>query len=114
MTRPVHRTTTYDHRRLKAARIAAGLTLEQASAAAFCSVGTIEVYERGSVPPTVRTLGLLAQAYGVDVDELYDAADPDDVVTHYQAYLDALVAKAPPLTAEQRTKLAVLLRRSPS
>ena len=56
--------------RIRAARLAAGLTQEQLEAASGVSQPTISSLETSDVQPTIRTLVRLAAALGCEVGEL--------------------------------------------
>lgn len=58
--------------RLKAARLAAGLTQEQVARARGCHPMTVSKWETGVVTPTVSTLLAVAELYGVPVEQLCD------------------------------------------
>lgn len=68
-------------------------------------------YEAGERTPSFRTLGRFATLYGCGVDRFYDPAanEDDDPVAEYDAQLRAVVVALPPLTPEQRIRLAGLL-----
>lgn len=59
-----------DPRRLKRARMEAGLTIRQASEKSGLSIGIISLLERGVHSARVTTLVSLAQAYGREIGEL--------------------------------------------
>jgi transcriptional regulator with XRE-family HTH domain len=100
----------YDHKRLRPAREQVHLTQQQVADAIHRSMATYARYEQGSVVPTVHALGAIARVLCVPVDDLFDADDPTDAVTAFQAELKAMVDKAPPFTDEQKSRLRVLLR----
>jgi transcriptional regulator with XRE-family HTH domain len=66
--------------KLRAVRIAAGLTREHVALRLGCSAVTIGAYERGDNTPTMATLIALAGALGIHPGELFEplAADRRD------------------------------------
>lgn len=54
----------------KAARVAAGLTQVELSKKIHVSQGSISQWETGATCPDIKTLILLADIYGISVDEL--------------------------------------------
>lgn len=56
--------------RLRIARHRKGWTVRQAAAAAGVGTGTLSEVERGNRPPTERVRDALAEAYGLDPEEL--------------------------------------------
>jgi transcriptional regulator with XRE-family HTH domain len=93
-----------------AARKRAGYTQTQAANIVGKTASTVARYECGAIVPTPQILADLADAYGVAIGDFYDPADPDDEVAKFAAELQRLVAAAPPLSSEQRTRLRALLR----
>lgn len=59
-----------DKHRLRRRRMAAGLTIREASALAGCSIGLISDLENGNKSAGVRTLAALAKAYGCEITDL--------------------------------------------
>lgn len=59
-----------DPPRLKRRRVAAGMTMRDAAAAAGCSLGLICELENGSWSASVKTLAALAKAYGCKITDL--------------------------------------------
>jgi transcriptional regulator with XRE-family HTH domain len=100
----------YDHRLLRPARLAAGLTQQQVADRIYRTVATYSRYEQGTIIPTARALGAIATALSVPVDTLFDADDRTDPVAAFQAELTAMIDNAPPFTNEQKARLRVLLR----
>lgn len=101
--------TTFAAEQLHQLQLRDRLTDAQAAARINRSVHTWRKYRTGRVVPTVAVLGLIADAFAVPVDDLYDKDDPADAVTRFTAELRALVDAAPPLTEAQRAALAGLL-----
>jgi transcriptional regulator with XRE-family HTH domain len=96
--------------RLRALREAQHLTRDELAHRVGKTVGTITKYEQGVVTPSVHVLGDLAAVYGNNVGDLFDADDPTDPVTAFADEVRALVDRMPPLSAERRSRLRVLLR----
>lgn len=59
-----------DKQRIRRRRMAAGLTIREASALAGCSTGLISDLENGNKSAGVRTLAALAKAYGCEITDL--------------------------------------------
>lgn len=60
--------------RLRAARLAAGLSREQAAVGVGRSFQSIQSYEQGRVSPPLEVVGRLAALYEVEVADLFDWA----------------------------------------
>src|SRR4051812_14990055 len=101
----------FSPQRLREAREAVGLPRAEVGRRINRATGTVLRYEDGSITPTVDVLGDLADVYGVAVDSLYDPADLTDEVTKFEAELAALIAQAPALTADVKSRLRALLGR---
>ena len=65
-------------RRLREARLAAGLTQEEAAAAAGIDAKRWQRLEQGSVNATLRTLGRVAEALGMTFWALVGTTPPSD------------------------------------
>jgi transcriptional regulator with XRE-family HTH domain len=61
----------FDGARLRAAREAAGLTREEVASRIDRSVSTVTLTELNYRPPALETLGAMAAAVGVRVDDLF-------------------------------------------
>ncbi len=61
--------------RLRARRVAKGLTLKDVAARADMSIGSISQIERGVSSPSIRTLRGICHALGIDGAELFAPAD---------------------------------------
>jgi transcriptional regulator with XRE-family HTH domain len=59
-----------DKHRIRRRRMAAGLTIREASAQSGCSTGLISDLENGNKSAGVRTLAALAAAYGCEITDL--------------------------------------------
>lgn len=62
----------FNGRRVKAARVLAGLRREDVAERTGVNIGTLAEWERGQRQPHTRFLGSLAHSLGVRVDELFD------------------------------------------
>jgi transcriptional regulator with XRE-family HTH domain len=62
---------TYSSRRLRQARLAAGLKPERLALLIDRSVWSIHQYERGTVTPPAPVLGQLADQLGCSVDDFF-------------------------------------------
>jgi hypothetical protein len=62
------------------------------------------------IVPTMPVLGLIGSALNVAIGDLFDADDPTDLVTMFAAEITSTVDRAPPLTADQKSQLRILLR----
>ena len=65
-------------RRIREARLAAGLTQEEAAAAAGIDAKRWQRLEQGSVNATLRTLGRVAEALGMTFWALLEPASPEE------------------------------------
>jgi len=63
---------SFSGRRLRALRVAAGVSREQLAVLVDRSYGVEVRWERGFAVPNANDIGLIAHALGVDVGELYD------------------------------------------
>lgn len=66
---------TFSGRRLRKARLAAGLKREHLAVAIGRSAPTISMYEHGTGYPTVPVLAALADTLDVAVDDLFDCSE---------------------------------------
>ena len=55
---------------LRAARVNAGLTQEEASERAGCARSTLNGYESGKTQPTYKTLKAMCELYGIQMEML--------------------------------------------
>jgi transcriptional regulator with XRE-family HTH domain len=101
----------YTARALCAARVAAGLSVEQV-AGLICpsTANALAIIEDGTVLPTVAIITELASVYGVAPESLYDKGNPADPVVVFDGQVSAVVDRMRPLSAERRSRLQVLLR----
>jgi len=100
----------YTARALRAARFAAGLSIEQVAERSGISVDRLTIIDNGTVLPSVAALDKLAGIYGVEPESLYEKGNPTDPVVAFAAEISALVDLIPPLSAGKQARLRVLLR----
>ncbi|HLZ39066.1 MAG TPA: helix-turn-helix transcriptional regulator [Mycobacteriales bacterium] len=99
---------------LRAQRESLGKSVEQLALDVGRSASAIHKYQSDAITPSSRTLGALAAALGCSVADFYDDSDRPDPVAAYDAHLRAVVDALPPLTDDQRRRLAVLLTDRPA
>jgi transcriptional regulator with XRE-family HTH domain len=80
-----------DKHRLRRRRIAAGLTIREASVKAQISIGLISELENGKKSAGVRTLAALAKAYGCEITDLMPPET--DVIAAIKAAADERVRR---------------------
>jgi transcriptional regulator with XRE-family HTH domain len=100
----------YDGHFIQHYRQRAGKTQAQLADLLGRQVSTVARWEANTVIPSAGLLGHIAAKLGCEVSDLYSPDDPDDPVTAYSTELAELIAKAPPLTTQQRRDLAALVR----
>jgi len=87
-------------RRLREARLRAGLDLRDAAARAGISAVSLQKYETARMTPTVHRLAALAGEYGCTTDELLDRAPPEGRIAAGRVLVDR--AKVEAILAAER------------
>lgn len=82
--------------RLKEIREAKGIKQAQLAALLNCSVAAYSRYESGTRQPSIETLGILADFFGVSTDYLYGRTPPDSsALSDYEVEMITKFRKAP-------------------
>jgi transcriptional regulator with XRE-family HTH domain len=68
--------TDFDPKRLRALRLARGLTADQTATAANRSTATYDGYESGAIRPTMESLDRLAHVLQCSIDAFFDPDAP--------------------------------------
>jgi transcriptional regulator with XRE-family HTH domain len=90
---------------LSAARIESGLSLRQLAKKAGTSAATLSAYEHGRKTPSIRTVGRILEAAGMELRFSYAPIDPEVVarqrwedslpgIQEWRQHRDALIAQA--------------------
>jgi len=98
---------TFSPPRLRALREHRRLSREQLGVRIDRTPGAVEQYEQGLNYPSTPTLGALAHALDVSVDELFDDGDPGDPRARY---IRAVTDLMPAMTDQEIDQFGAIVR----